>query len=608
MARLRSKCAHTTRAATRTSVAALAVACLPLCGADLSLGRRDPTLHLDTLAWQWENPGERPWRDEIIAELDPRGECALLVAGTDPRRLLLVAPGKEPVVVTRAYLELKPPVFQADGTCFFFSATYDEYSRDRTTYVRAGVFRADRRGAAARIYPPPGDSGSGAFGLLLDVAPGRDTALIGTGLDLEKLALPHGGFEVSVGELDLATGALRLFEVRINARAPAFYHRDGTGFFFHAEAPFGRLYPLSFFDFATHKARACPWNVESGGSPAGEVLAFRRTPRHLGSVREDDWPVFLVAKAARSPRARLELGGALAPLLGKDCVLRAVRGDFALFTSGTPGDETYSVAAFPRAARATVFAGEDGRDLRYTPLRLLWGDAPAATRALLLETRSRLNPPPLPRDASAAYVREALDPGVRFREEIAVHARADGPLLVRIAASGERGPRAASWGRDGAAAWFQGEGGLSDAPQGALEVIENSYSPYRSLFDPAGLLDPEIRFGEAGADGERIAIPFAYADGYRGTLRLDRKTRLPCEIETPVNFVVAVHAERLGAVSRARSMRLGAWRTEAGRLVPGEIVCHDGVTTFRVTLTGLVVDTGLPDELFRPPPAPAGNR
>jgi hypothetical protein len=594
------------RAAALAGAAALAVASAR--SADVILGARDATLRIDSVLWQWRNPGERPWRDEVLAELDPRGECLLVVTGAETRRLLLVRRDAAPLVVARDYLELRPPVFAPGGEGFFFSAAYGEYARDGRTYTRAGVFRAGRDGKATRIYPADAETDATAFALCLDRAPAGNSLLLGTGFALETLALPHGGFALALAELDLATNALRTFDARLNARAPAFYGRDGDGVFFNAEPPLGRLYPLVRLDPATRRTSACAWNTDSGGSPAGDLLAARRTVRHLGGFREDDFPLFFVAKTQGGPRARLELGAALAPLLGDNLALRTVRGDFALLTHGMSGTEAYAVVALARAALAPLLSSPQAQPVRYTPLRLLWGDATPEARALLLSVRARLAPPPLPRDATASYVREALDPGVRFREEITVRARADGMLLVTLATADEAGPRTVGWGRDGAASWRVSEGARADAPQSDLEVIENSYSPYRVLFDPIALLDPEIAFGAPRAEKERLALPFSYRDGYRGTLFLDARTLLPLEIESPLNRIVTAYADTLGVASRARRMRFEAWRTECGRTVPGALVCHDGVTTFRLALAKLEVDTGLADAVFLPPPAAGEGR
>ncbi len=579
------------RAACACAAAVLA-ACVQLRAADLVLGRRDATLRLDAIAWQWTNPGERPWRDEILADVDPRGELLLVATGTNERRLLLVRRGAEPIVVSRSFFELRPPCFASDGSAFFFSATYGEYARDGRTYLRAGVFRADREGRAARVFPPPAAPAGAAFGMLLDVRPTRNALLIGMGADLDPLLVPHGGYDVEAAELDLGDGSVHASGVRLNARAPAFYRRDGTGFFFHAEPPLGRLYPLAFHNLATGAQAACPWNVDSGGAPAGDLLAWTEAVRHLGAFREDDFPVFLIGKAARSPRVRLELAGPLAALQGADLALRSLRSGVALFSHGMPGAETYTIAELPRARLAPLLAEGRSRDVRYTPLRIFFGEAPPATAGLLRAVRAALDPPPPPADATAVYTRESLDPGLSLRQTITASARADGRLLVSLAPAGEGGPPPVQWSRDGATSRRSSEGRQFQVPQRELAVLEAAYSPYCLLFDPAGLLDPEIRFAEPRTEEGRIAIPFSYADGYRGTLFLDARTKLPQEIESPLNFIVAAHAAELGGVGRARSLRFEAWRREAGRLVPCAMVFHDGAATFRLALESLRVPSG----------------
>ena len=582
--------------------AALLAAWAPLRAAEFVLGRRDATLRLDAIAWQWTNPGERPWRDEILADVDPRGELLLVASGKDERRLLLLRRGAEPIVVSRAFFELRPPRFAPDGSAFFFSATYGEHARDGVTRLRAGVFRADRDGRAARLYPPPAAAADAGFGLLLDVSPAGGALLIGTGAELDPLLVPHGGYDIEAAELDLATGGVRPLGVRLNARAPAFYRLDGGGFFFHAEPPLGRLHPLTFHDFATGSRTARPWNVDSGGAPAGDFLAWAEAVRHLGAFREEDFPIFLIGKTARGPRVRLELSGPLAALQGRDAALRAVRGGAALFSHGRAGEETYTIAEVPRARLASLLAEYRGRDVRYTPLRLFFGEAPPAAAELLSAVRAALAPPPLPPEAIAVYTRESLDPGFSFRQEITAAARADGALVIRFTPTQTDGPPAVEWSRDAGVCRRSSAEGTFQAPQRDLGVHEAAYSPYGLLLDPAGLLDPEIRFAHPRAEGDRIALPFSYADGYRGTLFLDTRSKLPREITSPLNFIVAAHAAELGLADRARSLRIEAWRREAGRLVPAAMVFHDGAATFRLTLESLRAPSG--DGL----PSPAGIR
>ncbi|MBN1419663.1 MAG: hypothetical protein JXP34_12870 [Planctomycetes bacterium] len=549
---------------------------------------RYPTLAVETESWS--EAREDPRIDPRLLDLDPRGGSILFVRGADPARVIRkeLASGREIAIGDLPFAGLAPPRFSSDGASIYVTGVEGtvEDPADGAPRALAGVFRFDRDGGGGRRIVPPSRGRKGmAFAVLLDVRPDGGALLVGTGSGLEEVAAGRGPFEIFLEEHDLATGEDRPLGPRIPAGAPAFYHRDGRGVFFGDSAG-PRLEPLRYFSRRSGQTIRVSWNADRVGRPAGEYLARRVLARHLGGFDRDDHPTTVVARAPLTTPIRILAGGDVL----------SIRGDRMLLASPS----RIRVAPIDRA-RLIALGREEATPVRLDPARILAGEAGDAARAALEGVRRRLGAGPRPRDLVVRYVKTSPDPESFFENRITVWETAAGLARIETIRPGEAGDEYQTAGFDGERAWLETGGRTFEIALETFERLRNGVSPYRLLFDPAGLDDPGIRFRHAGEREGEIVLAFDYDDGFRGELRIDANERDPLRIVTPLDAETVRLKPQLGIVREAREIAFLAWRDEGGRRIPARIRFDTGFARYDLAVGEVIRDIGIDPRQFRRP-------
>jgi len=570
-------------------LAALFLIAIPPSESGDVIGVRYPALAIGKASWS-EDRADRPI-DAHLCDLDPRGESILFVrGGAGPVRVIRkeFGSGREIAVGDLPPAGLAPPRFSPDGSAIYVTAIEGtvEDPADGALCVRAGVFRFDRDGGRReRIVPPSWGRRGVSFAVLLDVRPDGRALLIGTGSGLQEVAAARGPFHVFLEEHDLSSGEDRPLGPRIAAGAPAFYHRDGRGIFFGESAGPG-LEPLRYYSRRSGQTIRVSWNADRAGRPAGEYLARRILPRHLGGFDRDDHPTAIVARAPLTTPVRIIADGEIL----------SIRGDRALFAS----TERSWVAPIDRA-RLAALGREEVRPILRDPARILQGEADGAARIALAEVKRRLGSASRPRDLAVRYAKTSPDPESFSESRITVWETAAGLARIETIRPGEEGDEFETAGFDGERAWLAAGARTFEVGLEAFERLRNGVSPFRLLFDPAGLDDPGIRFRHAGERDGEIVLAFDLDDGFRGELRIDPKDHDPRRIVTPLDAETARLKPQLGAVREAREIAFLAWRDEGGRRIPARMRFDTGVARYDLDVREVIRDIGIDPGQFKKP-------
>jgi hypothetical protein len=643
---------HRTKTRTSThpgrSLAALAVALSPALMApaqeERHAGARQPELIVTRPVWSGHLDALEKDHDPLAFALAPHGRGFLYYQGAPWPRLLyrsLAEPDTEPLMVAPVVpLPFFPPRFSPSGDAVYFTVVEGAETLpapgDRPVPPAFYVARVSFPSLEIeRLHPAEGGR-EGFFSVLLDMHPSGDSVLVGAGSGLRGVDPRRDDVNLEVLEVPADGGTAVPLELRVNGLALVRYTRDGTAVEYTVGARGGagarvlRYVRSSGRHERTQETQAQLWRH------AGEldVQAFQLP--HRGSFGRDPYRSFEVREPGATAGLLLRLAAPVAALAG--CAPGApdapppvpvtFQSGRVLLCGGFQDRRLLVVAEVePRSRASTAPVAKRAPfalDPRFFGDEILAGHEPAA-REILDKLRQSLRTTAAEKIAAIraefAFTGPASAGG--GREVMQVLERADGPLLIERTYSPlpaedaegkavEVAPISQILAFDGERCWMKtGDDRYLQIEEPAFAMELSATSPFRWLFDPAGLKDPHLRFSKpealpAGKDGEsRWKVPFFYPDGYSGELVVGEEsaTTLPVSWRTPLVLPGQKLRRDFGKLPQTKEATFEGWHLSKGWWIPRQLRFDGGLRSYTLEVRKIEFPEQLERRLFQMPEA-----
>ncbi|MEM7231043.1 MAG: hypothetical protein AAF517_02640 [Planctomycetota bacterium] len=528
-----------------------------------------------------------------------------------------------------------PPQVSADGATVYFTATPRVEAPRADEAYGVGVFAADlASGTVKKLHPSR--TRDDRFTLLLDFDAKRSRLLIATGTAFSGRVHEIPNRAVQLLELDPKTGRT----VDLSARARA--------------ASFARYAPSGGIEWTEKAASAgsevlrresAKGTVERTGQPARAVssrrgdrfVASTRVP-HRGSFGFDPHVAWnLDGDTLRPPKEVHAASVRWAP--------HDIRGDRVLISWGTPERRRFGVATVQSVKGPSAQLSPATRlqhpaeflSANESPKSAL-ARAPATTKELLNACRKSIRGGATegPSGVRVEYRQSAIDGSnpvpIVVTEDRSGRIRLD----HRFELGGDAEPLVQSYAFDGKQTWFRDESGAIQSDETVLVVQDlDVFSPLRMLFDPSASGDTNLSFGEPKDeavpartepprrprltvpppkktppanetktesetdDRKRWAIPFSYADGYRGELIVERTGETTRPVAIRSRRYVESNPDGLRVSTKLVSF--GDWKPNGDWVLPRSIRYEFGSSSFRVEVTKIEILSAVDDKVFARP-------